>query len=245
MTEYLEFNSALDGDAFAKAFERDGYVRIPNLLKPASAEVYARVLETQTPWRLTICDDGSPERDLYDPTRINEIGRDELGKRLSAAAQAARDGFSYVYLSYPLIYAMMNGWDPGHPIHAMTEMVNSPEFLAFCRKVLGRDDVLKADAQATLFRPGDFLSLHDDGRHDYRLAAYTIGFSRPWRPDWGGQLLFHDEVGDVTHGFAPAFNTLTLFKVPQHHSVAAVAPYAGGPRLSIVGWVRNDAPTKA
>jgi SM-20-related protein len=39
---------------------------------------------------------------------------------------------------------------------------------------------------------------------------------------------------------APAFNCLTLFTVPRPHSVATVAPYAGAPRLSIVGWGRTD-----
>ena len=75
------------------------------------------------------------------------------------------------------------------------------------------------------------------GKRVDRLVAYTIGFSRPWRADWGGQLLLHDEYGDVERGFAPAFNTLTMFRVPRVHSVAPVAPYAGAPRFSVTGWL--------
>jgi len=33
---------------------------------------------------------------------------------------------------------------------------------------------------------------------------------------------------------------IPVFRVPQLHSVAPVAPYAQGARLSIVGWFRRD-----
>ena len=75
-----------------------------------------------------------------------------------------------------------------------------------------------------------------------RRAAYTIGLTRTWRPDWGGQLMFHDEAGDVVRGLLPRFNVLTLFKVPLLHSVAPVAPYAAAPRFMITGWLRDDPP---
>jgi len=106
--------------------------------------------------------------------------------------------------------------------------------------VAGETGITKIDAQATLFRPGDFLALHNDTGVGERRAAYTIGLTRDWRTDWGGQLLFHDEAGDVSRGFRPGFNVLTLFRTPQWHSVATVAPYAGAPRLSITGWLRDD-----
>ena len=92
------------------------------------------------------------------------------------------------------------------------------------------------DAQASLFRPGDFLNLHDDKDKGQRICAYTLGLSAHWRPDWGGQLLFHDERDDIKLGLMPRFNTLSVFKVPVRHSVAMVASYARAPRLSITGW---------
>ncbi|PTT81551.1 proline hydroxylase [Pseudomonas sp. HMWF010] len=98
--------------------------------------------------------------------------------------------------------------------------------------------------QASNYRPGDFLTLHDDShRRDDRLAAFTLGFTREWRPDWGGQLLFHDADGQIERGFMPGFNVLTLFRVPRPHSVAPVAPYAAAKRLSLTGWlVRESTP---
>jgi SM-20-related protein len=161
-------------------------------------------------------------------------------QRLQALAGRASQGFAYVYLVYPMILAYLEGRDPGHPLHMVSEFLNGPEFLAFGRAVTGEAGVIKADAQATFYRPGDFLNLHDDSGVGERRAAYTLGFTRRWRPDWGGQLLFHDAAGDVTRGFAPRFNVLTLFRAPRQHSVAPVAAYAAAPRLSITGWLRDD-----
>ena len=115
--------------------------------------------------------------------------------------------------------------------------------LALARRVSSAPQVIKMDAQATWYRPGDFLTLHNDfnERHE-RVAAYTLSFTRGWRPDWGGQLLFHNEDGDIELGLQPGFNVLTVFQTPRLHSVAPVAPYAGAPRLSITGWLRSDRP---
>ncbi|HLU05215.1 MAG TPA: 2OG-Fe(II) oxygenase family protein [Woeseiaceae bacterium] len=59
-----------------------------------------------------------------------------------------------------------------------------------------------------------------------------------WRADWGGYLQLQDESGNVRRGLMPSFNTLNILAVPQKHSVSLVAPFAGGMRLSISGWLR-------
>ena len=195
MTRAFELNPDLNARDYAGAYARDGVVRISNILKPDSAEAIARVLEAQTPWRLTISDEDNPKPGLYDAARIQSMGREALGAQIAAAMARARHGFAYLYLSYPMIRAYIEGWDPGHPIHAIAELINSQDFLDVFRQVTRRQDILKADAQATSYRPGDFLTLHDDDRggggSEGRIAAYTFGFTRIWRPDWGGQLLFH------------------------------------------------------
>ena len=236
----LTINPNLNLAALARTYAADGVVRVAGLFTPGAAEALARLLEQNIPWRLTISDAEALKPQLYDAARIQAQGEAAVAQALAKAHARARDGFAYVYLSYPMLAAYLAGWDAGHPIHAVLELINSASFLDVVRAITGRSDVIKADAQATLYRPGDFLSLHDDGQGEGRIAAYTLGFTREWRPDWGGQLLFHDAEGDIERGFGPAFNSLTLFKTPRPHSVAAVAPYAGAPRLSIVGWARND-----
>jgi len=235
----LAINSRLDLDAAARIYAQGGIVRLADVLEPSSAQTVARLLAESVPWRLTFSNESDPKSGLYDAARIRTAGADALRAELSGAMGRARNGFAYVYLSYPMITAYLEGWDEGHPIHAVSEMINGP-LLEIFRRVTRCPSILKADALATLYRPGDFLSLHDDGEGAGRIAAYTFGFTKVWRPDWGGQLLFHDDAGDITRGLMPAFNSLTLFRTPRSHSVAPVAPYAGASRLSIVGWARND-----
>ncbi len=141
-----------------------------------------------------------------------------------------------------MISAILEGRDPGHPIHALTHWTNSREFLDFGQEIIIAEDVIKADAQATFYRPGDFLTLHDDDKPGAdRRAAYTIGFTRQWRSDWGGQLLFHEKDGAIRRSYLPSLKGLNLFQVPQDHSVAPVAPFATAPRLSVAGWLRGGA----
>lgn len=235
----LRLNPALDPAAFAQTYARDGLVRIPDVFEPEVVDRLAGILEQTIDWDV-ICSTETGKADVLSRQRRAELGGDVVTGKLHAATLRARTGFAYVYLGYPMIDALVEGRDPGHPIHALTSFLNSPEMIAFGAAVTGEPGVTKIDAQATLYRPADFLTLHDDTGAGERLAAYTLGLTRAWRPDWGGQLLFHDEAGDVERGFAPAFNVLTLFKVPRAHSVAPVAAYAAAKRLSLTGWLVRE-----
>ena len=240
MDALLRLNPALDPTAFRAAYERDGYVQVPVIFEPAVADALAQVLERGTPWDLAVSNAVGRD-ELFTQAQLASMDRTLLSEKIGGAASRAAEGFAFVYLCYPMIAAYLAGRDAGHPLHGLTEFLNSPEFLAFGSVVSGATGITKADAQASFYRPGDFLSLHDDtGPTDERRVAYTLGFTRRWRPDWGGQLLFHDAAGDVTRGLAPGFNVLTLFKVPRWHSVAPVAPYAAAKRLQVVGWLRDD-----
>lgn len=241
MSDLIRLNPTLDARDYASEFRRDGVVQIFDVLTPDSAERIEAALKTATPWGLSLSD-AQGRGEWLSPQTLQMLGRDGVAAKARVALEAARTGFGFSYLAYPIIEALVNGRDPGHPTHALVELLNSPEARDFCAAVAGEAGITKIDAQATLFRPGDFLTLHNDTGVGERRAAYTIGLTRDWGTDWGGQLLFHDEAGDITRGLRPQFNVLTLFKAPQWHSVAPVAPYAGAPRLSITGWLRDDPP---
>ena len=88
--------------------------------------------------------------------------------------------------------------------------------LNMLRKIVGDDAVAMADAQATAYAPGDFLTGHDDGvAGKNRVAAYVLGLTPAWRCEWGGLLLFHGVQGDAAEAWVPHFNTLNIFAVPQ------------------------------
>ena len=231
-------NPALRAADYAAAYARDGVVQIGGLFPDPGAEALASVLATGTPWSVVYADSKGGAA-MLGPQQVAALPPAELRERLTQATRQAAEAFSYLYLVYPMIDAYLDGRAPDHPLNALTEFLNSPEFMAFAHAVTG-EPVTKVDAQATLYRPGHFLTQHDDLGVGERRAAYTIGLTRGWRPDWGGQLLFHDAAGDIVRGLAPRFNVLTLFKVPLLHSVAPVAPYAATPRFTITGWLRDD-----
>ena len=235
----LRLNPAIDPEPYAAVYARDGVVQIPNLFEPHVADAIAAVLEKNTPWDLTFWGPGKAPESL-DLAAINALGKAGLAETARGVVERARTGFGYIYLGYSMIAAHLQGRDPGHPLHTVTEFLNGPEFMDLGRAVIGGGPVTKVEAHATCYRPGDFLNLHDDAHADRRRAAYTLGMTRKWRPDWGGQLLFHGPDGEIERGLSPGFNVLTLFRTPRAHSVATVAAYAGAPRLSIVGWLRDD-----
>ena len=72
----------------------------------------------------------------------------------------------------------------------------------------GDDRIDLADAQASRYRPGHVLTAHNDvspGKN--RLYGYVLNFSRDWRADWGGNLVFYGDDGHIQHGWVPATST--------------------------------------
>ena len=153
------------------------------------------------------------------------------------ALKNAESGFQYVYSSYPIVDAIVNRRDEGHPLHGVLEAMNAPAFRSFVEQVTGIGGLVKADGQATLYSKGNFLTFHNDfDARNKRRVAYVMGFTRKWRPDWGGTLEFYDAQGNVEFGLMPRFNVLNLFEVPVNHAVTYVPPFVPEGRYSITGW---------
>jgi len=91
-----------------------------------------------------------------------------------------------------------------------------------------------------MYLPGHFLTSHDDRheKHD-RVAAYVFSMTKNWRKDWGGNLAFFDDSGNINEAFIPGFNTLNIFLIPQLHSVQIISPFAGEKRTSYLGWLHR------
>ena len=235
----FQINPDLDTTALAARFASERRVRVPGVLTAASAEVLHDVLATKTAWGLA-WQAGADGPHAIRATDLTVERRRAMGQAVGRA-MAAGD-YAFCYAQYPILTAYQEGWAPGGPQELILEHVNDAPFLTLARAITGLGELVKADAQATLFGPGHFLSTHDDTGEDTegRRVAYVLSMCRPnWRPDWGGQLLFLDEEDDVTGGLNPAFNTLNLFTVPCRHLVSAVAPYAPLARYALTGWLRD------
>ncbi len=237
----LAINPGLGIADYARRYAQDGLVQIPNVFDDETAAFIEQTLAS-LPWRM-VCQNDAKNTVVLTREQLAAMSADERQALEAGIRQRAAENFGYAYFTYPMIQAGFGGWDPGHPIHAITLFLNSPEFLSLAREVTGCDGIVKIDAQASNYRPGHFLTRHiDDGNKKERRAAYTLGFTRKWEPDWGGLLMFLEENKDISHAYLPRFNTLTVFDGLRVHSVSAVSAFAPAPRLSVVGWFRDDAP---
>ena len=233
----LRINPNLDESDLATAFARDGRVHAPGFLTPDAAEALSDAIAAETRWNLVAQLDGK-HVDL-DAAGVEALDPGKQEEFLAAVHAQARSGFQYLYENFPLYDIVHHDTLPDHPLIDLFTFLNGPDFLSFARRLADADDIGFVDAQVTRYGPGHFLAGHDDavlGKN--RRAAYVLNLTRAWRVDWGGQLLFFDETGNVTGGFTPAWNALNVFQVPARHSVALVAPFAKGRRISVTGWFR-------
>lgn len=236
----FEINPALDRAALAGEFARRRRLQIRDVLSERAASELHEILARHTPWGLSWQAGESPPEHIR-PEQMaarSPHERAAVGEQLLAAMKGHDYGFAYS--AYPLVDAWKEKWHPGHPLELVIEHLNDGPFIELMREVTGFE-LVKADGQATLYAPGNFLSRHTDSHvaEGWRVA-YVLNLTRiDWRPDWGGYLVFYDEAGDIVEGFRPRFNALNIFAVPQPHSVTYVPNFAPIGRYAITGWLRD------
>lgn len=241
MTRALQINPAIDPGLARPAFQKAGRIQLPAFLAPADGRaVGAALMGPDLPWSRSILFNGKG----YDaPADVFETLPQEQRSMLEAAVmEGARTSFQYQFDNWRVseeVEAGRRRGGPVSPVEAVYDLLNGEPFLDFVRTLTGEPRCAYADVQATRYRPGDFLTAHDDeAEGKNRLFAYVMNFTPQWRADWGGLLLFLDGDGNVSGGYTPTFNALNLFQVPQPHTVTSVAPFAGANRFSITGWIR-------
>jgi Rps23 Pro-64 3,4-dihydroxylase Tpa1-like proline 4-hydroxylase len=233
-------NPELDLAPYREDFERYGRVRIPDILKLDFAEeIYAAF--QRAPW-------GALFRSNEKTVSVSQEGlaaytsQDLMKLRKLIFAETSK-GFQFSYRSLSMKDAKGAAWDNKQVLPALSACLNSGEFLEIGRAASGFGNIRSITAQATCYVPESFLSVHDDVADEKknRLVAYVLGFAKDWKIDWGGLLQFHDPDGSrIIDSFLPIFNGLTLFRVPQWHSVSFVTPFALGPRFSVTGWYYGE-----
>lgn len=228
-------NNALNLNLYRQQLVQSTRVQIPSFLQEDAAEKLHQCLLHDVPWALAERSNGvSHTLDAASYAAMTDQQRQEL---LANAYVRAQTEFQFSYDSYMMVRAAKEGWNPGLMLHAVLDFLNSPEFLLFARRLTGEPSIVAVSAQATRYRAGQFLTRHQDKEvHENRVCAYVINLTKHWDSDWGGLLQFHDEHNRLLESFVPYWNHLSLFRVPQSHSVSLVSPWAGEPRLAITGW---------
>jgi Rps23 Pro-64 3,4-dihydroxylase Tpa1-like proline 4-hydroxylase len=234
-------NQSLDFSRHHETLRREGRVQIQHFLQHEVATALRDCLAQEVPWTLAL-QDGAGARTISfaDYARLDAADRAAL---YLSAAQVPADtelprGFRFAYDSYMMVSAYNEGRDPGLLLHRVLEFMNSPEYVGALRALTGDPRIRRVNAQATRYRPGQFLRQHTDAHSgEGRLYAYVINLTPAWQADWGGLLQFIGDDGGVADSWLPRWNSLSLFAVPAPHAVSLVAPWAHGDRLAITGWL--------
>lgn len=230
--------SGLPIDQAHSIYARTGRVHIGSVLDDAAAWRAHRCLANEVEWQLHF---NEGER-VYDLSRqqVAALAPNDWNGLLGVIHRNAARGFQYLFNNFPLSDEHDRGRHLDLYVMRVYEFVNSPDFLDFARRLTGVETIAMADAQATCYQPGHFLTPHDDaidGRQ--RVAAWVLNLTPEWRVEWGGILQFVDGDGHVAEGYTPRFNALNVFRVPQQHAVSCVSPFAPFPRFSLSGWLRE------
>jgi Rps23 Pro-64 3,4-dihydroxylase Tpa1-like proline 4-hydroxylase len=234
----VRLNPRLDPRHIAPVFKAHGRVHITRVFPDDVAERIRRAMVEETPWGRVLGGEGRHHD--FGPDGWETIPADKRAELERAVQQMGCTGFAYFYDNFPVADFKAAGQHADSYLMRVFEFLNSEAFLSFARIVVGAPGIALADAQATCYRPGDFLTQHDDHAPEKkRRAAYILNFTRPWRADWGGLLQFLDGDGHVAEAYTPVFNALNLVRVPQPHSVSYVTPLAAGARYSMTGWLRE------
>jgi Rps23 Pro-64 3,4-dihydroxylase Tpa1-like proline 4-hydroxylase len=235
----LQLNNMLDVDALARDYAVRRRLQINSFLMPYSAGRIYRCLAEETPWGLVynqytgkdkVLELNHEEVSKLNPEQMKQIYRDVYAR--------AKDTYQFIYYYYPILTSYLSGKNREFFLHRVLEFINTEPMLDFMRRLTGIPELIKADAQATLYKGNTFLSLHHDkvNPEDKRRCAYVMNFTKDWQPNWGGYLQFFDKKGNVEAAFMPTYNGLNVFTVPQDHSVGFVPAFCGGSRFSITGW---------
>jgi SM-20-related protein len=221
-------NPSLKLAHYSDTFGETGRVHIPDILTEESAQRLFEALESEIPWGL-IFNEGEKT------SEFSSVSQDDYQAMAVAAWERARFDFQYFYQYYPILQGRTVFPDPDQFLAKLVSFLNSPSFLAFLSEVTGFRSIECLTSTATLFKPLDFLTVHDDAKTGGRLFAYVLNMTPEWRPDWGGALQFFDGDDLIEEGYLPTFNALNLFRIPKRHSVSQIASF-GGSRYSISGW---------
>jgi len=229
-------NPDLDLTGAKERFAKTGRMVIRNVLHPDTAERLYNCLMQEMPWMLAY-NDGETANYLR-KEQMATMGPQQQSEFMQKIFANAAQNFQYVYLDFPVSGTANIENQRKFYTHDVLKFLASEDFQTVLRDLTGYQDPLSVDSHATCFQAGHFLTCHDDlvNSTDPRVFAYVLNMTKDWRGDWGAKTEFFDADGNVVESFIPVFNSITIFRVPQPHSVTFVPPFCPAKRLAMSGW---------
>ena len=156
----IRLRPGIDVQASAAVFARLGRVHIPSVFPEDVAARVERALREETPWNRVF--NGADKHYDLGPEAWQAIPDAKRAEIVAAVQANGRTGFAYFFENFPIADLYAAGRYRESYLMRVYEFANSSEFLDFGRQLVGAADIALADAQATCYRPGDFLTCHDD-----------------------------------------------------------------------------------
>lgn len=178
----FELNPALDEEAIAATLASAGHVQILDFLRLEAAEALLESLVQSTDWRHVLnAGDNVYEIPCAQLEAMNEDQRRTLDRK---ADQAAAHGFQFRFDTIRVPDEEADRAAQPTELTDFASFLSAPEQVDWFRRVTGNDVIDFADAQATRYRNGAFLTTHDDAvegksRHfAYALNLFAVGQPR-------------------------------------------------------------------
>ena len=224
-------NPDLDIGALAADWRVDERLRIADILPSDYADEMRLTLEKQVQFNVVLARDGKMA--AIAPEQLNQLSQENRQQLQQQMMQDAQKGVGYFYHGHHL------NQTTNEALKEFLKRLNAPGTIDTIKKLTGIQDITHADAQATQYIPGHYLTRHRDViEGESRRLAYVFNLTPKWHPDWGGLLQFYEEDGTPRDAWAPAMNVLSIFDVRHIHAVTYVTPFAGAARHAITGWFR-------
>lgn len=231
------FCELTDVVSWRRQLAQHGRVQIRPVLTGLAAQAVRLAVE-KLPFRLSV-NSGATCMDLA-LDELDKLNPEQAAQMTALIHTGARQGFQYCFDTYRLSDEVDADRLQQGALFELYRELNGEPMLRLFRELSGDPNIIFCDAQVTRYRPGQFLTSHDDDVSGKgRVLAFVLNLTERWSPDWGGLLLFHGEHGTIDGGFSPVFNALNVFSIPRQHAVSLVAPFAEGCRYSVTGWARN------
>jgi len=226
------FVSALRDPAFREAFQHHRRVRMTGALDEGLARSWSASLSSRQDWLLTMGVNGQTARIAPSVLQSYPLAQRQTLEQDLQDDAARGNGFFYDSIE---ITTSTDG-----VLGEAYDLLSSSAVLQSVSDLLDME-VNGVSAQATRYRPGQWLTRHrDDPQGETRQLAYVLSLTEGWHPDWGGLLQFFEDDGTPQEAWLPGLGVLSLFDVRCVHSVTYVAPFARAPRLAITGWFSSN-----